>query len=64
LKDDVEETLCWGLDLYTRKNVFYILPEDCTDEERNDFISNSLMKAINLQREEGYDMLRACNFIL
>lgn len=24
---DVQEQLCWGIDLYTRKNIFYLLPE-------------------------------------
>ena len=27
LNKDVEETLCWGIDLYTRKNIIHILPE-------------------------------------
>lgn len=24
---DVEESLAWGIDLYTRKNIFHLLPE-------------------------------------
>lgn len=50
LGDDVEETLSWGIDIYTRKNIFMVLSEDkeAIDAKFN-FIQNKLMKAINLQ---------------
>lgn len=31
---DVLETICWGLDIYTRKNIFFILPENTKDEAK------------------------------
>ncbi|KAL4503070.1 hypothetical protein ABPG72_014299 [Tetrahymena utriculariae] len=61
---DVEETLCWGIDLYTKKNIFYILPERYSDEQKNMFIQFQLMKAINLQKDKGWDIIHCCNFIL
>lgn len=50
LGEDVEERLSWGIDIYTRKNIFWVLP-DSRDEidKKFDFIQNKLMKAINLQ---------------
>ena len=47
---DVEETLSWGIDIYTRKNIFMVLPENKDElEAKFEFIQNKLMKAINLQ---------------
>ena len=50
LGEDVEERLSWGIDIYTRKNIFFVLPENKEEiDAKFDFIQNKLMKAINLQ---------------
>lgn len=65
LGKDVEERLSWGIDIYTRKNIFMVLPE-CKEEieTKYDFIQNKLIRAINFQHENGWDMRHACEFII
>lgn len=38
---DVEERYTWGVDTYTKNNIFYCLPGDDVDARQN-FISNTL----------------------
>lgn len=64
LGKEIEETPSWGLDLYTKKNIFYLLPESLPDATKNEFIMNSLMKAINLQRENGWNIKASCDSII
>jgi hypothetical protein len=60
LGEDVEEGLSWGIDIYTRKNIFLILPENKDEiDAKFEFIQNKLMKAINLQVFNG----KFCIFI-
>lgn len=50
LGEDVEERLSWGIDIYTRKNIYWVLPDNKEEiDNKFDFIQNKLMKAINLQ---------------
>lgn len=50
LGEDVEERLSWGIDIYTRKNIYWVLPDNKEEiDKKFDFIQNKLMKAINLQ---------------
>jgi len=35
---DVRETWCWGIDIYTRKNLIFCLPMQLTFEERFKFV--------------------------
>jgi len=46
---DVKETISWGIDIYTRKNIFFVLPKKLSQQEKLSFIQLALMKAINLQ---------------
>lgn len=38
LGQDLEETICWGIDLYTRKNIYLLLPENFSEEDKFEFI--------------------------
>ncbi|KAL4493614.1 hypothetical protein ABPG72_004107 [Tetrahymena utriculariae] len=61
---DVKETLCWGIDQYTKKNIYYILPETEKEEIKFRFIQCSLMKAANLLENDGWEMKKVCDFII
>ncbi|EAR85193.3 SET domain protein (macronuclear) [Tetrahymena thermophila SB210] len=61
---DVKETLCWGIDQYTKKNIYYILPENEKEEIKFRFIQCSLMKAANLLENDGWEMKKVCDFII
>ena len=37
LGSDVEERLSWGIDIYTRKNIFLVLPENKDEVEKSDW---------------------------
>ncbi|KAL4444781.1 hypothetical protein ABPG74_015989 [Tetrahymena malaccensis] len=61
---DVKETLCWGIDQYTKKNIYYILPENEKEDVKFRFIQCSLMKAANLLENDGWEMKKVCDFII
>jgi hypothetical protein len=46
---DVEETMSWGIDIYTRKNIIFVLPETVSEDEKFHFIQHKLLKSVNLQ---------------
>ncbi|CAD8179326.1 unnamed protein product [Paramecium octaurelia] len=62
---DVEETLCWGIDVYTRNVIINILPLNYVESQKNQFIEK-LILAINRpnDKERGYDMGLACDYII
>ncbi|EGR30374.1 SET domain protein, partial [Ichthyophthirius multifiliis] len=64
IDQDVQETLCWGIDLYTKKNLHYILHENECDIKKHNFIQRSLLKAANLCGNNGWDMQKVCEFII
>ena len=45
---DVKETLCWGLDVYSRNIIAYVLDFN-SNEKNQDFVEKGLIKAINYQ---------------
>lgn len=53
LDKDVIEALTWGLDSYTRKNIFFLLHELYPVEEKHTFIEKSILKAANLLGRDG-----------
>lgn len=60
----MKETLCWGIDLYTKKNIYYLLPEQANEESKHRFIQTSLMKSANLLENDGWEMEKVCRFII
>lgn len=44
---DVEERLCWGLDLYSRNLITFLLGNNHKDKIGPDFIEKSLIKSLN-----------------
>jgi hypothetical protein len=38
---------CWGIDIYTKKNIFLVLPENLPEDDKMNWIESKLMKAIN-----------------
>ncbi len=57
LNTDVEETICWGIDLYTRSNIYFSLPntkQEPSEADKQHFISMSLLKAANRLKENGF----------
>ena len=62
----------WGLDLYTRNIIFHSLPEvdvffrdhKENKDNKNSFIEQSLLKAINSNGVRGYDLREACDKII
>ncbi|EGR33923.1 SET domain protein, partial [Ichthyophthirius multifiliis] len=61
---DVEENVSWGIDLYTKKNIFYVINECASDKDKNQFIQFQLLKAVNLLKENGWDIQKVCQFII
>lgn len=49
LGEEVEETLCWGIDVYTRENIFYMLPLSDSELDKLNFVQHKLIKAMNFQ---------------
>ena len=64
MNKEVEETLCWGIDPYTRKNIFYLLPDNLEVDMKFSFIQFSLMKALNLQKDQGWNIEIGLLYIL
>ncbi|KRX01790.1 hypothetical protein PPERSA_00163 [Pseudocohnilembus persalinus] len=64
LNENLKESLCWGMDLYTRKNIYYVLPEEEEDFEKNQFIEQTVINAANLVGEEGWSIEKVLEFIL
>lgn len=47
MDEDLKESWVWGVDLYTRKNIWLSLPENYSDDERLHFIHKVLSKSVN-----------------
>ena len=63
---DVEERYSWGIDLYTYRNLLYILPEnfDTDSQHYKDFIEKTLILAINKLGNNGNKISNACFYIV
>jgi hypothetical protein len=60
---NVLASTCWGFDLYTRKNIFFLLSDRLDQDKKNKFI-DTLIKAMNTQRFEGWNIIKACQGII
>ena len=61
---DVKEAISWGIDLYTRKNIFHLLHETHSTNDKHRFIETTILKAANLCGNSGYFVHRVLDFIL
>lgn len=63
--------MSWGIDLYTRNNIYNSLPEIDrqglmkvdNSEAKHEFIERKFLKAINFISGDGYSIEEACIFI-
>lgn len=62
LNKDLKETYCWGIDFATHNHILVVLPE-IADFDKNNFIENKLLRAVNLCATP-YDMVAACKDII
>jgi hypothetical protein len=57
------EVLAWGMDFYTKKNIYYLLIRH--DEARNyEFVEEVLPRAMNQQEFSGHLLNSSLEFIL
>lgn len=61
---DVEEKVSWGMDQCTQVNFLYLIPQNIEMKTRSIFVEKKLIYAIQQQGEEGYDVLKALQFII
>ena len=66
INKDVEERYSWGIDLYTYRNLLYILPEnfDTDSQYYKDFIEKTLILVINKLGAKGNKITNACYYII
>ena len=53
---------CWGIDVYTRYNIYSILGVRDTIDEKNAFI-DALMKVSNFTNFEGWNLRQSCQLM-
>ena len=56
---DLELKICWGIDVYTRTNIFSVLGSYHAINENNDFI-DLLIKVSNFCNFEGWNLRSTC----
>jgi len=64
LGDDVEERTAWGIDMYTAINLCTLRPRDIPAMLYSEFLEHRLMFAVQQQRESGFDIRKALEFII
>lgn len=69
LEQGVQENWAWGIDIASKYKIIMMLGDlsSCTlanTENKMEWVQTVLLKAINLQREQGSNLSRACQFIL
>ena len=62
LGSDLDIKLCWGIDVYTRYNIYSILGLKDSLEEKNEFI-DALLKVSNFTNFEGWNLRRSCQLM-
>ena len=61
---DVEEKVSWGMDICTQVNFLTIMPRNIPFNIQSVFVEKKLIYAIQQQGEEGYDVMKALNYIM
>jgi hypothetical protein len=63
---DVEERYSWGIDLYTYRNLLYILPENFDNDNQfyKDFIEKTLILVMNKITVKENKIYNACDYIV
>ena len=61
---DIEEKVTWGMDTCTQVNFLTICPRDMPLQMQSQFVEKKLIYAIQQQNENGFDILKALDFII
>lgn len=61
---NVKETITWGIDPCTRKNIFHILPTDLSEQMKHYYIEKTLTRAMNMIENDGWDIEEVLKTIL
>lgn len=64
LGSDVVEKVSWGMDICTQVNFLTICPRNLTYKEQSEFVEKKIIYAIQQQNEEGYNVLKALEYIM
>jgi hypothetical protein len=59
---DLDIKMCWGIDVYTRYNIYSILGVKDSIDEKNAFI-DTLLKVSNFTSFEGWNLRRSCQLL-
>lgn len=62
LGPDLDIKTCWGIDVYTRYNIYSILGVRDSIDEKNAFI-DALMKVSNFTNFEGWNLRQSCQLM-
>lgn len=58
IEKDVVLKLCWGVDLFTRKNIFFLTPSFLSNDERLQLV-NQIIRELNSSGIDGWDITNA-----
>jgi hypothetical protein len=61
---DLRVQLCWGIDYYTQKNLFDCIPSYISIEDKHKFVGLQLIKCLNWQGDQGWNIKAALVFLL
>ena len=55
---DVSLRQCWGIDFYSRKNLFHLLPTEL-DYEQKAIVIDNIVRELNFQGHDGWNLLKS-----